>query len=65
MCLEGTYRLTDSGVVRLLRMSPKLIGVEIPANSRISRESLKAMVDAERPVGSALTSLSLVRINSL
>lgn len=65
MCLEGTYRLTDSGVVRLLRMSPKLIAVEIPANSRISRESLEAMVDVERPVGSALTLLSLVRIHNL
>lgn len=46
-------------------MSPKLIGMEIPANSRISRESLEAMVDAERPVGSALTSLSLVRMGSV
>ena len=59
---EGTYRLTDAGVLKLLACSPRLTGLEIPANSRISRKSLDTMVDAERPVGRALTSLSLVRI---
>ena len=46
----------------LLSCCPKLTGLEIPANSRITRKSLDRMVDAERPVGSALTSLSLVSV---
>ncbi|CAN0447822.1 unnamed protein product [Ascophyllum nodosum] len=58
--LSGTYRLTDAGVLKLLACSPRLTGLEIPANSRISRKSLDTMVDAERPVGRALTSLSLM-----
>eukprot|EP00904_Undaria_pinnatifida_P005749 jgi/Undpi1/2303/HiC_scaffold_13.g05687.m1 len=49
----------SSGVLGLLSCCPKLTGLEIPANSRITRKSLDRMVDAERPVGSALTSLSL------
>ena len=48
-------------MLALLSCCPRLTGLEIPANSRITRKSLDSMVDAERPVGSAMTSLSLVR----
>lgn len=52
--------MTDTGVLELLGCCPRLTGLELPANSRITRSSLEAMVDSKRPVGSALTSLSLV-----
>lgn len=60
LCSEGTYQVTDSGVLELLSCCPRLTGVELSANSRISGKALGKMIDAERPVGMALTSLSLV-----
>lgn len=59
--LPGTYQLTDSGVLELLACCPRLTGVELSANSRITLKALEKMVDSERPIGMALTSLSLVR----
>lgn len=56
----GTYQLTDAGVLELLSCCPRLTGLGLPANSRITLKSLQKIVDAERPVGMALTSLSLV-----
>lgn len=56
----GTYQVTDTGVLELLNCCPRLTGIELSANSRITVNALGKMVDAERPVGMALTSLSLV-----
>lgn len=57
----GTYQLTDKGAITLLACCPRLTTLELAANSRITKKSIESMVDAKRPVGSALTSLSLVR----
>lgn len=57
---EGTYQLTDAGVLELLRGCPRLTGLELSANSRITLKALEKMVDKERPIGMALTTLSLV-----
>ncbi|CAM9420124.1 unnamed protein product, partial [Ectocarpus sp. 12 AP-2014] len=38
---EGTYQLTDDGVLELLRCCPRLTGLELSANSRITFKALE------------------------